>query len=463
MLPTSPQFAGELDARIKAFSESLRELDSRAERLSAADRPSPTTPDDTAATLDLLRLQREELLVASEELREQSEELSRTSGLLRDERVRGRIVFDLAPEARFVTDEFAVLHNANPAAADLLGVDGRFLRGKPLVAFIERDDVGRFRQALTQLASMEGSLEVALTLVRRDGERAAVTLVGTGAHETRLVFWSVRASPGAAVDQAPQVLEEHERLIEDAQRQCAEFASFQQERDLSMAVLAHELRGPTSTILGWARLLRHPRIDPGPRERALAVIEENALLQLALVDDLLDSSRLAANKVELTKVPVDLGEVVGWAVESAQSRAAEQRIALTSDVPAACPVEGDARRLLQVITNLLTNALKFTPVGGAVSVRVTVGDGLATLRVADTGVGIAPAQLPQVFERFHQGAHKSESAGGLGLGLFVVREIVQMHGGSVTAASPGEDLGAVFTVTLPLADGTAASAGPHRR
>ncbi|MDO9021235.1 MAG: HAMP domain-containing sensor histidine kinase [Deltaproteobacteria bacterium] len=224
----------------------------------------------------------------------------------------------------------------------------------------------------------------------------------------------------------------------------------QQTRDLSVAVLAHELRGPMSAILGSARLLRHPGVDPARRERALAVIEENAQLQRVLIDDLMDAARLGAHKVELEREPVDLAGVVACAVEGARPTASERGVTLTCDVPGAAVVRGDGRRLLQVVTNLVANALKFTPAGGAVTVSVAADVCVATLRVTDTGVGIAPELLTHVFECFHQGALPHD-AGGLGLGLYLVRAIVEMHGGQVEGSSPGEGLGATFTVTLPLA------------
>lgn len=244
--------------------------------------------------------------------------------------------------------------------------------------------------------------------------------------------------------------DERDRRIDYLQRQCAALEAARGEREASMAVLAHELRGPTSAILGWTRLLRHPRIGLTQRERALAVIEQNALLQLALVDDLIDASRVAAHRLEIERASLSLGEIVGCAMETVLPKAVERQIALTCELADGCRVVGDGRRLTQVIANLLNNALKFTPVGGAVVVRLTADDGVATLRVEDTGVGIAAAQLPRVFEQFHQVSHARDAAGGLGLGLFLVREIVELHGGKVTAASPGEGLGSTFTVTLPL-------------
>jgi signal transduction histidine kinase len=368
LTPVTPSGADQHDAWLKAFSASLQALDHRVERLVSAVRREPSARVDLDDALDLLRQQREELIVAGEALREQADELARA---------------------------------ALAASGNLYGVG-----------------------------------------LRAPGERAwrdGPALPSSGVCPASEP--AVRAAQGIVIDAhdpLPRALDE------------SGFSAAQQARDLSVAVLAHELRGPMSAILGSARLLRHPGVDPARRERALAVIEENAQLQRVLVDDLMDAARLGAHKVELEREPVDLAGVAACAVEGARPTAAERGVTLTCDAPGAAVVRGDGRRLLQVVTNLVANALKFTPAGGAVTVSVTADPCVATLRVTDTGVGIAPAQLTHVFECFHQGGLPHD-AGGLGLGLFLVRAIVEMHGGQVVGASPGEGLGATFTVTLPLA------------
>lgn len=461
-LPTAKPMS--LAARVKAFTERLSEPESMAGRSPVEVHELPVFAPPSPEALESQSLRREGLLVVDEE----------SATLLEEERRRSRRVFDLAPEARFVTDDLAVVTDANVAATEMLGLDARLIRGHWLASFVAQSDLGRFRMALSALAS-EGETEIDLHLVGARGASAMVTLSASRAGDTALFSWRAHRvsltsglrtvpprperslDPRAVepVDALQQALEERERLLEDTRRQCSELASAQHERDLSMAVLAHELRGPMSAILGWTRLLRHPRMDPAQRERALEVIEQNALLQRALVDDLMDSSRMVAHRVDIERVPLNLGDVVGWVVDGAQPRAAEKEIALTCEVADGCMVLGDPWRLSQVVTNLLTNALKFTPPGGAVSARVTAGDGVATLRVADTGVGIAHDQLPRIFERFHQASHAHNADGGLGLGLFLVRTIVEMHGGTVSGESPGvgPGKGSVFTVTLPLADG----------
>jgi len=318
--------------------------------------------------------------------------------------------------------------------------------------------------AATAIASLSAEAMESLSL-RREGllvvdddgaglleeERRRRRVVFDLAPEARIVA-DANVAATVPADALRRALQERERMLEDSRRQCSELATAQRERDVTMAVLAHELRGPMSAILGWTRLLRHPRIDPEQRERALEVIEQNALLQRALVDDLMDASRLLAQRVEIERLPLNLSQVVGWVTDGAQPRAAEKGITLSCEVAVGCVVQGDGWRLSQVVTNLLANSLKFTPTGGSVSVTLSASDGVATLRVADTGVGIAPEHLPRIFDRFHQANQSHNSAGGLGLGLFLVREIVEMHGGTVIGESPGEGRGqgSVFTVTLPL-------------
>jgi signal transduction histidine kinase/ActR/RegA family two-component response regulator len=245
---------------------------------------------------------------------------------------------------------------------------------------------------------------------------------------------------------------ENARLYDEerAARREAELAS--RAKDEFLAILSHELRTPLTAMFGWIRLLRGGQLPPDRQEHALAVVERNTHLQAQLIDDLLDVSRIVSGKLELDRRPVDLAGVVEESVEAvrreAEAKPLELRVALD---PAGALVSGDARRLQQVTVNLLTNAVKYTPPGGRVEVRLEAGSGAARLTVADTGRGIAPELLPFVFDPFWQaeGATKRGQAG-LGLGLAIVRSLVQLHGGEVTARSDGPGRGAVFTVTLPV-------------
>jgi PAS domain S-box-containing protein len=233
-------------------------------------------------------------------------------------------------------------------------------------------------------------------------------------------------------------------------RQAAEAAN--RAKDEFLATMSHELRTPLNAVLGWIQILRSGAGNPQNRDRALATIERNARAQAQIIDDLLDVSRIVTGKFALNVGPVDLIAVVEAALESIHLAVAAKPLTLTRHVdPLPAPVSGDGDRLRQVITNLLTNAVKFTPAGGRIDVRVYADEGVARIRVMDTGQGIDPEFLTHVFDRFWQrDSSMTRVHGGLGLGLAIVRHIVEMHGGHVRAESPGTGLGATFTVELPL-------------
>jgi signal transduction histidine kinase len=224
-------------------------------------------------------------------------------------------------------------------------------------------------------------------------------------------------------------------------------------RDEFLATLSHELRTPLNAILGWAQVVQS-NLEDGERIRhGIGVIERNARLQAQMIADLLDLSRILAGKMRLHVQPVDLAAVVSAALEAVQPAAAAKGIRVQSVIePLVDVINGDPGRLQQIVWNLLANAIKFTPRDGRVQVVVARVNSHVEIRVSDTGEGIAPEFLPQVFERFRQAdASPSRAHGGLGLGLAVVKQLVELHGGKVTAASEGLGRGATFTVHLPLA------------
>jgi PAS domain S-box-containing protein len=223
-------------------------------------------------------------------------------------------------------------------------------------------------------------------------------------------------------------------------------------KDDFLATLSHELRTPLTSILGWARLLQSTKFDEEGMARALATIERNAQAQTQLIDDLLDTSRIITGKLRLDVRAVDLAVVVSAAADTARPAAELKDIRLQVLLdPQAGPVRGDPDRLQQVVWNLLSNAVKFTQKGGHVRVSVERADSNVEIVVADDGSGIAPEFLPHVFDRFRQADQKTTRAhGGLGLGLAIVRQIVELHGGSIGVESAGPGHGATFRVMLPL-------------
>src|SRR5213083_378424 len=223
-------------------------------------------------------------------------------------------------------------------------------------------------------------------------------------------------------------------------------------KDEFLAVLSHELRTPLTPVLGWVRMLRTGTLAPEATERALDTVERNTRLQAQLVEDLLDVSRIVAGKLSLDLRPVALGPLVDAVIESTAASAVGKSITVTRHVEPDLPrIEADANRLQQVLANLLSNAVKFTPMGSRVDVAVRcVGDSMC-LTVADTGDGLAPEIAPHIFDRFRQADSTiTRQHGGLGLGLSIVRHIVEGHGGSVQATSEGVGRGTTFTVMLPI-------------
>ncbi|MBW4468444.1 MAG: response regulator [Pegethrix bostrychoides GSE-TBD4-15B] len=287
----------------------------------------------------------------------------------------------------------------------------------------------------------------------------------------------------ATADQVAVALE-RTNLLTSLQQQTEQLTQANQIKDEFLAVLSHELRTPLNPILGWSRLLRSRQHDEATIERALEIIERNARIQTQLIEDLLDVSRILQGKLSLNIVPVDLVSTVEAALETVQLAAEAKQISLRFATPKSLPqteappvsyiVLGDSGRIQQVIWNLLSNAVKFTPSGGRVELRLETTDEVspswpaqpqtlpylptpvthAKLTVTDNGKGIKPDFLPHVFDYFRQAdGSTTRTFGGLGLGLAIVRHLVELHGGTIQVASAGEGQGASFTIQLPLFQG----------
>ncbi len=257
--------------------------------------------------------------------------------------------------------------------------------------------------------------------------------------------------------------------VSELKRAEARLADANRLKDEFLANLSHELRTPLNAILGWSDLLARKQLDPVRSERAVQAIARNAQAQVQLVSDVLDVSRIVAGRMRLRVQQVDLGDVVRGAVDVVKPAADAKGISVRTGIEDEAPhVTGDADRLQQVLWNLLSNAVKFTPPGGAVDVTVRRIDSHLEASVRDTGIGIDPGFLRCVFERFRQAdGSSSRRHGGLGLGLAIARDLVELHGGTIRAESRGEGHGSTFTISLPLRavvqDQKADDVSPDRR
>jgi PAS domain S-box-containing protein len=376
-------------------------------------------------------------------------QLART---LSEREARLQSYFDLAPVGTAVLAPSGAFREVNDDLCRLLGHSRDELLACSWLDLPPRLDRGAAQaQVSAALAGANQNRASETRLVRRDGVTidASVHMRGLPGPRGTIDHVMVLVQDITVQKRAD---EERERVLAaelDARRQ-AEAAS--RAKDDFLAILSHELRTPLSPILAWSDLLRRHALTPDQTDRGLAAIARNATAQARLVDELLDVSRIVSGKLRLDLRPLDFAQVVGEAIEVIRHSADAKGLELETVVePGSYYVTGDPDRLRQVIWNLLSNAVKFTPSGGRVRVSLGHAGGRARVVVADTGQGIPCAFLPYVFDRFRQvDTTSTRRQGGLGIGLAIVRELVELHGGRAVADSPGPDQGAVFTVEIPL-------------
>jgi PAS domain S-box-containing protein len=243
---------------------------------------------------------------------------------------------------------------------------------------------------------------------------------------------------------------ERSDLLAQAQAAREEAEAANRSKDEFVAVVAHELRSPLNSIAGWAKLLQTRKFDEKTMAKAVDTIWRNTQVQVQLVEDLLDISRMVRGTLQLTLGPVNFTTVVEAAIDLVLPQAQAKAIQIDAQLPLFPPLHGDFSRLQQIVVNLLTNAIKFTPPQGRVDVRLESADDRVQLRIRDTGKGIMPEFLPHLFDRYQQGQKNTGSQDGLGLGLTIVKNLVELHHGTIAAESEGKDKGATFTVQLPL-------------
>jgi signal transduction histidine kinase/ActR/RegA family two-component response regulator len=281
---------------------------------------------------------------------------------------------------------------------------------------------------------------------------------GVFTERTERLVVGVAAQAGVAIDNArlyesaSRAAEERRQLLDSERSARSEAERMSEMKDEFLATLSHELRTPLSAILGWSQVLRHGGDSGENLRKGLEAIERNARVQTKLIEDLLDMSRITSGKVRLDVQPVQPAAFVEAAIETVRHAADAKGIRLEKALdPLAGPICGDPGRLQQVIWNLLSNAIKFTPRGGRVHVHVQRAESQVEIAVTDTGIGIDTAFLELVFDRFRQADHSTTRRyGGLGLGLSIVKHLVELHGGTVRAQSAGADRGATFSLRLPV-------------
>jgi PAS domain S-box-containing protein len=339
----------------------------------------------------------------------------------------------------------------NAGAERLFGYTAEEAIGRPVLMLLPPERHQEEARILATLVRGDRIDHFETERVTKDGRRIHVSLSVSPIKDA-----SGRIVGGAKIarDITPRKRYEAEReellAREQTARTLAEAAN--RAKDNFLAMISHELRTPLSPILAWSRMLRRGLLDDEKVRRGLETIERNAHAQVQLIDDLLDISRIVAGKLRLEVRPVELADVIRNAVEVVRPAAQAKGIALHAVLDTETgTIAGDAARLQQVVWNLLSNAVKFTPKGGHVQITLERVNSHVEIAVSDDGIGIAPEFLPHLFERFQQAqTGPTRAHGGLGLGLAIVRHIVELHGGTVVAESAGEGRGATFTVKLPL-------------
>jgi PAS domain S-box-containing protein len=345
----------------------------------------------------------------------------------------------------------SIILSWNPAAERMFGYSEEEVLGKSIRLLIPEDLQDEEDVVLSKIRAGEKVEHYETIRRRKDGKIISVSLTVSPIYDDagNIVGASKIArdiSDRIAMEQkTASIALENARLYEEAQEA-------NRVKDDFLAVLSHELRTPLNAIVGYSRMMRGNMLPPDQVARAIDVLERNARWLTQIVDDVLDVSRIVSGKIRLDVQAVDLAAIVDNAIGTVQPAADAKGVRLQSLIdPRIAPVSGDPDRLQQVVWNLVSNAVKFTPKDGRVQVRLERVNSHIEIVVSDTGVGISKEFLPHVFDRFRQAdSGSTRRTSGLGLGLSIVKHLVEMHGGSVQATSAGDDQGATFTVRLPM-------------
>ena len=360
-------------------------------------------------------------------------------------------IVESSDDAIISKDLNGVVRSWNAAAERMFGYSAEEVVGRPIRLIIPADRQAEEDDILARLRRGERVDHFQTVRRTKDGRLIDVALTVSPVRDAsgRVIGASKIARD---VTDQKRAAAERDRLLEAERVARGEAERANRAKDDFVAMVSHELRTPLNAILGWTQLMTRGRNDPALIQRGMDVVARNTRLQAQLISDLLDISRIVAGKLQLETRSVDLRSIVGESLVTMEAEARSKGVALEQSLDdAGALVEGDASRLQQICWNLLSNAVKFTPRGGRVSVRLTFDGPWARVHVRDTGVGIRPEFLPHVFDRFQQADRSiTRHFGGLGLGLSIVKHLVELHGGTVEASSEGEGKGATFTVTLPV-------------
>jgi PAS domain S-box-containing protein len=398
-------------------------------------------------TLEELRLAVEELHMAEEELIRQNEELAATRRLAEAERYRYQELFEGAPDGYIVTNAQGVVEEANRVAAALLQASPKLLSGKPLVTQVAETGRKAFHALLNQMATSRRVQGWELTLQGRRQEPIVVSVtvetVQNPDNATNVLRWQMRDISD---------LKQAEAALAQLQAQNLELIELDRLRNQFLATVSHELKTPMNAILGFSQMLmKQFHSQPDPRTLTMAErIFQNGRHLLSLIEDMLNFARLQANSMALNLESLDLNELVTTTLEELRPLADQKALRLEADLPdEPVIVVNDRCRLRQILTNLVSNAVKFTDVGWVVVVLQPIAGGRVRLQVSDTGCGIAPEDQPQVFQEFWQVQNSRHQSLGTGLGLAIVHALVQAMQGTVTVVS---DLGhgTTFHIELPV-------------
>ena len=352
-----------------------------------------------------------------------------------------------------------VITSWNRAAERMFGWTAAEAVGRHITLIIPKDRHAEEDEVLARLRRGERIDHFETVRVRKDGTSIDISLTVSPLLNAR---GAVVGASKIARDISGQKEIERIRaalLVSEQEARAAAEAANRVKEDF-LAVLSHELRTPLNTAMGWIRLMEAGQLGPEETHKGISAVRRSLDQQLRLINDLLDLTSMAAGKTQIAPQYLDLCELIGLEAEAWRASASAAKIELVTSLEGPAPIYGDPERLNQVFSNLMANAIKFTPQGGRVSVSVGMRGAEACMVVADTGRGIEARFLPHVFERFSQGESSTTGrVGGVGLGLAIVRSLVELHGGRVRGESDGPGKGASFTVTLPLAS---AARSPHR-